>query len=821
MTSSHFPSFNLSEAETFAQVLKQVLLGVSSANTDNFFESLVLHLTQVLGVEYGFISQLKSETSIQVLVGSVNGKQSEVWSYKIDTTPCKKVIQQGNFVCSGNLRQQFPDDIWLQENKIESYIGKAIYDQKGKVIGLICIMSIHSLPNLDLIAEIIDFFALSATRELEKMQAEKQLEDINQNLEKLVQARTTQLKQSNDNLRQEIQRRKKIECQLIKQEHQLRDLVYNIDNGIIIVNKEGNIKFANPAALAIFEQPLEILLDYDFGIPIISDKSVELEIIKTENKMGLVEMNVTLTEWEQESVYLVSFREITERKKAEQALIKAKEEADLANQIKTEFLANVSHEIRTPMNAILGFSELLKLKLKVNDPRLYGYVETIYNSSKALLSLINDLLDINQVESGRIELNYHRFSLRKLIKEVINVFEHQASRKKLNLLIDIKDDVPQFINFDSLRLRQVLVNLIGNALKFTTKGHIKIMISIQDIQRDYCTLNIAIEDTGIGIKEENKERIFEAFTQSKGQDNRHYSGNGLGLFITQKITEFLGGTISLESEWGKGSTFTIVFPNVEIINSMEALEEKLPQKTLGDFETITILVIDNIADNCDLIEGYFMGTEHNLFFADEQQMIINILDNYDIDIILINLKFDIINNSLALLNNLKEQNKLKNTLVISMTKLPPDMTQNNQKLFQGFLEKPLNYSQLVEVLSDVLGQKKEQTSNIAFSLTPLEYQAIHNVSDLLEKLQEIEENSWNLMRCRMVSSELKQFSQNLQHLGQTYNCQILINYSEMLANHLHAFDVEELSNTVEKFPQIRVSLLDASNCLKKDRNSQP
>ena len=459
MTSRHSPPFNLSEPETFAQVLKQVLLGVSATNTDNFFESLILHLTQALGVEYGFISQLKSQTLIEVIVGCINGQPSDACIYQIDKTPCKHVIEKGCFICSQNLQQQFPEDIWLQENNLQSYIGKAIYDQEDQVMGLLCIMSINSLTNLDLMAEILDIFAINVARELKKIKAEKQLEDINHNLEKLVEARTTQVRKSNDNLRQEIERRKRIECQLLRQEHQFRDLVYNINNGIVIVNKEGKIKFANPAALAIFEQPLETLLDYDFGIPIVSEESIELEIIKSNNKMGVVEMNVTLTEWEQESVYLLSFRDITERKKVEKALIKAKESADLANQIKTEFLSNVSHEMRTPMNAILGFSDLLKLNLKVNQPDLYRYVDIIYKNSQALLSLINDLLDINQVESGKIELNYHSLSLRKLMKDILNIFSYQADKKRLDLLIDIDESVPEFINFDSLRLRQILVNL--------------------------------------------------------------------------------------------------------------------------------------------------------------------------------------------------------------------------------------------------------------------------------------------------------------------------------------------------------------------------
>ncbi len=230
---------------------------------------------------------------------------------------------------------------------------------------------------------------------------------------------------------------------------------------------------------------------------------------------------------------------------------------------------------------------------------------------------------------------------------------------------------------------------------------------------------------------------------------------------------------------------------------------------------MTILVIDNVAENCDLIEGYFVGTKHNLFITDKQPKIIDILDNYCVDIILINLHCQNINHNLGLFNNLKLEKRLRNTALISMSPLPTNMTKINENIFQEILENPLNYFQLVEVLSHVLSKKEGQKNNLMLPLTPLDYQAIHNHSDLLEKLQKIEANSWRLMCSRMIFPELQQFSQNLQCLGKTHNCQILIDYSEMLANNLHSFEIEKLSNTLEKFPKIIVNLLDASNCFQK------
>ncbi|EAZ90827.1 ATP-binding protein [Crocosphaera chwakensis] len=805
-TNKSIIDFNkLNNVQSFSDILQTIFLGISSTQGVDFFESLVFHLTQVLEIDYAFITQLENDNSTIALAGAFRGKRYDEYVYKLKNTPHEIVLEQGKYTCYDNLKKVFVNDSFIQKNNIESYIGTALYDQKGEVTGLLCVMNSSPLGNKKILPKIIEIFAVSAARELKKIRTEKELEKINIDLEKLVRKKTNQLEETNDNLRKEIKRNKKIQSQLIKQETQFKELVYNIENGIIIVNQEGKIKFANPAALKIFEQPLHSLLDYEFGLPIINDKPVELEILKSNNQTGIVEMNITLTEWENESVYLVSFREITMRKKAEEEIIKAKLEADSANQAKTEFLTNVSHELRTPMNAILGFSQLLKLKLKVDDPLIYEYIDTIYNNSNILLSLINELLDINQAEAGKIELNYCGFSVRQFLGETIKLFSSQLSKKTVNLLIDIEDNVPKFINFDSLRLRQILINLISNSLKFTTKGHIKILISIQELYLNSCTLKIFVEDTGIGIKDEDKERIFQVFTQSKGQDNYRYGGNGLGLFITQKITECLGGTITLESEWGKGSTFTIIFPNVEILDSRENLEEISYIKTLNDLDPVNILVINDVFDDCNIIKGYFAETEHHLLFANNKEMAVNLLNNYCIDILFIRLTLNNIENDLKTSKFLHKQ--YQTIPIIAITDIYLNIKEHNNSLFQGFLEYPINYSQLVEVLSNILRQKEEQETKIEFSITASDYEKINNLSNLLQELQKIQENSWKLIRRRMILSELQQFCHDLKDLGQTYHCQILVNYSEMLASHVRFFDIEKFSKVLDNFPQIRVSLL--------------
>lgn len=276
----------------------------------------------------------------------------------------------------------------------------------------------------------------------------------------------------------------------------------------------------------------------------------------------------------------------------------AKTKTEIASQYKSVFIANMSHEFRTPLNAILGFCELLRNSVK--DSRLKSYVEAIASSGKVLLSLINDILDLSKIEAGKLDVIYEPVNMRMVIQEIEQIFSHSASQKKLLLFSEIDRKLPQTLYFDEVRLRQILFNVVGNALKFTEQGFIKISLTTTENTPDdvkesegllndsllgfsigneatlqVVSLTLSIEDTGIGISPQDKLHIFDAFVQSNGHNNRKYSGTGLGLAITKRLTEMLGGTIELESELNSGSIFTFNFPNVRVFDSAIA-ESELP-----------------------------------------------------------------------------------------------------------------------------------------------------------------------------------------------------------------------------------------------------
>ncbi len=367
---------------------------------------------------------------------------------------------------------------------------------------------------------------------------------------------------------QDVTERKRSERELVQSERRYRLLFEMESDALFMIERDsGRILMANPSAARMYgysQGALEQMKIVDLSAePEKTSKTTGEEFATTvplryhrkqDGTVFPVEISIRTFLWEGRLVHLEAIRDISRRLKDQEALRAAKDEAEAANRSKSEFLANVSHEIRTPMTAILGFADLLA------DPRLPGdtrkrHVATIQKNGRTLLRLINDILDLSKIEAGRIDIKNGPVALPVVVDDVLSVVLPELQRKELWLRVAYDSSLPSVIQTDAVRLRQILVNLVGNAVKFTEQGSVTITSRSTAASGGGRTVEITVADTGIGIGRDRIGEIFEPFTQIDSSDTRRFGGTGLGLAVSRRLARMLGGDIEVQSEPGVGSVF--------------------------------------------------------------------------------------------------------------------------------------------------------------------------------------------------------------------------------------------------------------------------
>lgn len=481
---------------------------------------------------------------------------------------------------SSDVQQQFPQDLFLVEKQIEAYVGVPLINSRGVQIGHLAVMSRQPMTNPDYVESIAKLFAVSVMGEMEREVGERRFSDL---------------------------------------------FEFSPD-AIVITNRDGLIVQANRQVAAVFGwtpaelvgQPIESLMPANLraGHPALRQRYLETALpramgsgrsdllgLRKDGSVFPVDISLSPMQTPDGLLVAAAVRDVTERQKVLKELQSAaeslrsanaiieQERSQLANRVaertaeltatnvelvrasrfKSEFLATMSHELRTPLNGVLGMNELL-LKTPLTDKQR-EFVEASSTSGRALLSLVNNVLDISKIEAGKLELDFHSCEFEALAYDVVTMFSYRAKQQGILLSCRLDPETCVTAMCDDTRLRQVLVNLIGNALKFTTMG--SVVFESQCVERDdrRILVRLAVIDTGLGIPEDKLDRLFSPFSQVDRSTTRQFGGSGLGLSIAKQLVELMGGTIGVKSRLGVGSTFWVEVP-FELVNTDQRTSQR-------------------------------------------------------------------------------------------------------------------------------------------------------------------------------------------------------------------------------------------------------
>jgi Amt family ammonium transporter len=688
------------------QRVRALLEQTASASGEAFFPALVRGLAQALGTRFACLAMMRGEDELECLAFWDGSRVTRGARYRLSETPCAAAIQDGYCVVGDDVASRFPKGSILAEMGARGYVGVAIRAPDGRLLGVLNAIHDAALPASARDRDLLQSSAARAAVELAQMRSSAALE---------------------------------------ASEALTRGILESMRDAILVVRMDGTVAFHNGAACELFRTDAyglsrttipQLLPELEHAAAELGDgdaaesyrRRASLELAAKTKDGETVHVAVTIGAFSLggEELRTVVLRNI-ERRRREEArlrgyaraleranadLERARRKAERAAAAKTEFLANMSHEIRTPMTAILGFTDILLEDGAASAAERFEALRTIRRNGAYLLEILNDILDFSKIEANRLEIEQLPCSPRRITTDVAELLRPRADAKGVALRVALDDTVPEKLVSDPVRLRQILLNLIGNAVKFTPTGHVQITLRFDRLDQ---TIEFDVEDTGIGIASDVLAQVFEPFRQGDSSMTRRFGGTGLGLAITKRLVERLGGAITATSVVGRGSTFRVRLPAQLIDSDATASDDPDTPSTAGFRAALRelrshgrVLVVEDGPDNQRVIRHVLERAGYEVTIAENGLVGVELAlaaaeEGTPFSVVLMDVQMPVLDGYGAT-RQLRDQGYTGPIIALTAHALPSERQRCLEAGCDAFATKPLERLELLETIARHAGK---------------------------------------------------------------------------------------------------------------------